>query len=181
MGAPVTWVVLARLEGEGARAAFQRRLVAALPNVSVLDISRIQEVVEDILGKVGRAIRFLAGFAGVAGLVVLAGALATSRHQRLREGALLKTLGARRRQLLVVLFTEFLALASLATLVGVVLAMVAAGALVRLGFDTSFRPDLGSAVGIWLAVSVLTVVTGFLGSRGLLKRRPLPLLRELSD
>lgn len=180
-GAPVTWVVLARLEGEGARAAFQRRLVAALPNVSVLDISRIQEVVEDILGKVGRAIRFLAGFAGVAGLVVLAGALATSRHQRLREGALLKTLGARRRQLLVVLFTEFLALASLATLVGVVLAMVAAGALVRLGFDTSFRPDLGSAVGIWLAVSVLTVVTGFLGSRGLLKRRPLPLLRELSD
>jgi putative ABC transport system permease protein len=178
-GAPATWVILARVDGEEARATFQRSLVGAHPNVSVLDITRVQEVIEGILGQVERAIGFLAAFAAVAGLFVLAGAVAASRHQRLREGALLKTLGARHRQLMTVLFTEFLSLGTLATLTGLALAVAASWFLVAQDFGIEFRLDVRSLVGVWIGVVLLTVVTGLAGSRGLLRRPPLPVLREL--
>jgi putative ABC transport system permease protein len=113
----------------------------------------------------------------VAGTLVLAGALASSRHQRVAEGALLRTLGARRRQVLSVLLAEYLALGMLSTLVGLGLALLASGLLVALGFDIPFRADPRVIGGIWAAVSLLTVVTGLLGSRDLLRRPPLPVLR----
>lgn len=178
--APATWVALARVEGEEARAQVQRRLVEAHPNVSVLDVSRVQEVVEGILTRVRQAIRFLGGLAAVAGLLVLAGALATSRRQRAREGALLRTLGARRRQLLSILFSEFLALGSLASLTGLALSVAASWAVVARGFGLEHRIGWGSLAAVWLAVASLTIVTGLAGSRGLLRRPPLQVLRDTS-
>jgi putative ABC transport system permease protein len=175
--APATWVALARVEGAPARADVQRRLVDRYPNVSVLDVSRVQEVVEAILVRARQAMSFLAALAIGAGLLVLAGALATSRHQRALEGALLRTLGARRNQLLAVLFSEFLALGTLATLTGLGLALVASWALVAQDFGLAWSPRWGSLVGIWAAIALLTLATGLLGSRGLLRRPPLPLLR----
>lgn len=179
--APATWVVLARV-GEGeALARVQRDLVAAHPNVSALDLGRIQEAVETILSRARQAVTFLAGFAALAGLVVLAGSLAASRHQRLREGALLKTLGARRGQLLTVFFSEYLALGILAALTGLVLSTGAAWLLVGGLFELPFQAAPGVLAGIAGAVALLTVVTGLGSSRGLLRRPPLPVLRELVD
>ena len=176
-GAPATWVVLARVDGAEARSRFQRDLVMASPNVSVLDIARIQEVVQSILSQVTRAIGVLAGFAALAGTLVLAGALATSRAQRLREGALLRTLGARRPQVLAVLFSEFLALALLATVTGLGLAVAAAWGLVAFGFGLDFRLDAVSLGGIAVGLAVLTLGSGLLGSRDLFRKPPLPVLR----
>ncbi|NNK61944.1 MAG: FtsX-like permease family protein, partial [Gemmatimonadetes bacterium] len=128
-----------------------------------------------------QAASFLAGFAAVAGLLVLAGALAASRHQRLREGALLKTLGARRRQLLTVLFSEYVALGMLAAVSGLGLSIMAAWALVGGVFELPFVPSFLRLSLIAAAMVALTLVTGLLGSRGLLRRPPLPVLRELVD
>jgi putative ABC transport system permease protein len=180
-GAPTTWVALARVPGQEAIARVQRDLVRAHPNVSVLDVSRIREVVEGILARVDQAIRFLAAFSALAGVVVLAGALAATRHQRLREGALLKTLGARRGQLLTVLFSEYVALGLLAAGAGLLLATGAAWGLVTRIFDLSFRPEASVLGAVALGVALVTLVTGFVGSRGLLRRPPLPVLRELND
>ena len=146
-----------------------------------MDLSRIQEAVESILARARQAAAFLGGFAAVAGLVVLAGALAASRHQRIREGALLKTLGARRTQLLTVLFSEYLALGLLAAVSGLVLSVVAAWLLVDLVFDLRFLPAPALLAAIAAAMAVLTVFTGLVGSRGLLRRPPLQVLRELVD
>jgi putative ABC transport system permease protein len=143
-------------------------------------VSRVQEVVEAMLGRVRQAVRFLGALAVGAGLLVLAGALATSRQQRAREGALLKTLGARRGQLLAVLFSEFLALGTLASLGGLLLSSLAAGLLVTQGFELPFQPQWRALVAVWGAVALLTLVTGLLGSRGLLRRPPLPMLREVA-
>lgn len=179
--APATWVVLARVDDPEALAAVQRDLVAELPNVSALDLGRIQEAVEGILSRARQAVTFLAGFAALAGLVVLAGSLAASRHQRLREGALLKTLGARRRQLLTVFFSEYLALGLLAATTGLVLSTGAAWALVSGLFELRFQAAPAVLAAVAGAVAVLTVVTGLGSSRGLLRRPPLPVLRELVD
>lgn len=175
--APATYVILARMEGELGRAAFQRTLIGAYPNVSVLDLSRMQTAIDGILAKVSQAVGFLAVFAAVAGLLVLTGALASSRHQRLVEGALLRTLGAQRHQVWAVLLVEYVALATLASLVGLGLALGGTGLLVTKGFEIAFDVDYGTLALIWASVSALTIVSGILGSRELLSRPPLPTLR----
>jgi len=144
-------------------------------------VTRVQEAVEGILERVDRAIRLLALFSAVAGLLVLAGSLAASRHQRMREGALLKTLGARRRQVLSVLVTEYVALGALAAAVGLGLATAAASLMVTRVFEVAFVPSPAALWGVWAGVTALTLGMGILGSRGTLGRPPLPILRELGD
>jgi len=68
-----------------------------------------------MLCRVCQAMGFLGAFIALAGIVVLVGERASSRAQRLREVALLRTLGARRRPVLTVLLTEYVALWSIAT------------------------------------------------------------------
>ncbi len=179
--APQTFVVLARVPDEPERSELQRSLVGRFPNVSVLDFSRVQQAVDAVLSRVRQAVAFLGLFSALAGILVLVGSLATSRVQRLREGALLKTLGARRRQVLIVLLTEYLALGTLATATGLVLAWTASAIVVPRVFQLEFSTHFGPLAMIWLVVAGVTVSVGLIGSRGLLRRAPLAVLREAPE
>ena len=179
--APQNVIMVARLPDPVERAAFQRDLIGTFPNVSALDFSRVQDAIESVLTRVRQAVGFLGAFSALAGVIVLIGALATSRVQRLREGALLKTLGAQRRQILTVLLTEYLALGSIATAGGLSLAIVAGGLVVTELFEMPYSVRLAPVVLVWAAVVVLTVAVGLLGSRDLLRRPPLPVLREAPE
>lgn len=176
-GAPASWVVLTGIPDATGRAGVQQALVERFPNVSALDLTRVQEAVRAILEKVGQGIAFLAVFAALAGVLDLAGALASSRHQRLVEGALLRTVGARRGQILAILMSEYLALGALGALAGTALGATAAGLLLRFGFQVPVEISPWIPAGIWAGVCLVTVVTGLLGSRDLLRRPPLPVLR----
>ena len=179
--APQNILLVARIPSDEERARVQRDLVGVFPNVSALDFSRVQEAIESVLSRVRQAVAFLGGFSALAGIIVLTGALATSRMQRLREGALLKTLGARRNQIMTVLFAEYLALGSIATASGLLLAIGASAIVVPQVFEIDYRVRLGSVGVIWLVVVSLTVLTGLVGSRDLLRRPPLPVLREAPE
>jgi putative ABC transport system permease protein len=179
--APHTLIMIARLPEAEERAAFQRALVGAFPNVSALDFSRVQQAIDTVLGSVRRAVAFLGLFCALAGVLVLVGALAISRVQRTREGALLKTLGARRKQVLTVLLAEYLALGTLATATGLGLAVLGGWLLVPRVFQVPFSPQPGVLLAIWGTVVGLTVAVGLLGSRGLLRRPPLAVLREAPE
>ena len=178
--APQTAVVLALIEGEQERAEMQRDLVIRFANVSVLDLSRLQQTIDDILARANQGIRFLGVFSTFAGVLVLIGALATSRYQRMRESALLKTLGARRRVVLKVLTVEYAMLGSLAAAAGVVLAIFAGWMMTSNVFEVPFRLDLARLGSVWLWVTIVTVVVGLIGSRGVLARPPLAVLRDVA-
>jgi len=175
--APQNIVMVARIDDPDDRARVQRGLVGAFPNVSALDFSRVQEAIDSVLRRVRQAVAFLGGFSALAGVIVLVGALATSRMQRLREGALLRTLGARRRQVMTVLFAEYLALGSIATASGLMLAVVASWLLVPNVFEIDYSVRPWPILAIWGVVVLLTVLTGLVSSRDLLRRPPLPVLR----
>jgi len=179
--APQSNILVARVPDAGQRAALQRGLVSAFPNVSALDFTRVQETIDSVLAGVRQAVGFLGLFTALAGVIVLLGALATSRVQRLREGALLKTLGARRAQVLTVLLTEYLAMGTLATASGLLLSVVAASVMVPGVFEIEYRPQVLPLALIWFAVVALTALVGLLGSRDLLARPPLPVLREAPE
>ena len=179
--APQTLLAFARIVDGRERAGLQRDVVQAFPNVSMLDVSLIQEALDTILGKVNAAIRFLAVFAVIGGLLVLIGALATSRFQRMRESALLKTLGARRKQILQILFVEYLSLGLLAGVAGLLLGAASTWALVRFVFEGTYRPSLAPLAMLLLGVTALTVTVGLAGSRSVLRRTPLAAIREGAD
>jgi putative ABC transport system permease protein len=164
-----------RSSDESAR--LQREVVKAFPNVSAIDLTLVLRTVDSILEKISFVIRFLAMFTVLTGLVVLVTALLSGRYQRMRESVLLRTLGASRGQVLKILLVEYFSLGLLAALAGVLLASLAAWALARFVFHTSFSPQPASLLAAFLFVPALTVLTGFLMSRGVLKQSPLSILR----
>jgi putative ABC transport system permease protein len=175
--APQSYVLLSRVDDADARARLQRRVVEAHPNVATLDLAQVQRTVEGVLDKVLLAVRFMALFSLAAGAVVLAGAVAASRYQRVREGALLRTLGARRGQLVRILLAEYVVLGALSVLAAVLLSGVAGWALVRFVFDGRFSLPLADLALLLLAVLALAVTVGLAGSTEVWRRPPLEVLR----
>ena len=175
--APRTYVTLTRVEGAAARGIFQRRIAERLPNVTSVDLSTVQETLERLIDRVVLAIRFMALFTLGTGTLVLVGALATSRFQRIREGALLRTLGATRAQLFRIVLSEYLSLGLLAAAVALLLAGAAGWALARFLFEGSFTLPVGPLAGLGASVVLLTVAVGLANSREVLRRPPLEVLR----
>jgi len=176
--APQTLVTLVRVDSASERGLIQRAVVEQYANISALDLSTVQRALDDILGKVGAAIRFMAFFTLAAGLIVLLGSLATSRAQRLRETVLLKTLGASRAQVTRVAVSEYLALGALAALAGLVLAVGSGWSLAYWLFDTKFALPFGPMLILAAAVVTLTVGVGLWSSVELFRRTPLDALRN---
>ncbi len=175
--APQTWVLLSRVDDPLQRARLQRSVVEAHPNVSALDLAQVQAAIEGILDRVVLAVRFMALFSLAAGGLVLAGAVAASRQQRVREGALLRTLGATRAQLVRILLTEYALLGALGSLAAILLSTAAAWALVRFVLGGHFALPGPSLLGLLVAVLALTVAVGLSGSTEVWRRPPLELLR----
>ena len=176
--APQSYVLLSRVDDPLARARLQRSVVEAYPNVSTLDLAQVQRAIERVLDRVILAVRFMALFSLAAGATVLAGAVASSRQQRVREGALLRTLGATRPQLVRILLTEYAVLGALAAGVAIVLSSLAGWALTRFVFDGSFALPGPSLLALLLAVLSLTVIVGLSGSTEVWRRPPLEVLRS---
>jgi putative ABC transport system permease protein len=176
--APQTYVTVTRVEDATARARLQRQLIERYPNVSAVDLSQIQHAIETIVGRVTVAIRFMALFSLAAGVVVLLGAVAANRDQRIREGVLLKVLGATRAQVLRVILAEYLTLGSLAALAGLGLALLAGWALLRFLFEAPFSPPALALAGLSGGVVLLTAVVGAWSARDVFGRPSLESLRS---
>lgn len=155
------------------------RLVKAFPNVTVIDVAAIMAQVRIIMERVSLAVEYVFSFTLLAGLLVLYAAIQSTLDERIRESAILRTLGAQRGQLLTGLFAEFATLGLLAGLVAAfaatLLGYVLATRLFHLAFD--FNPWVwiagltGGALGVGLA--------GLLGTRFILRQPPLQTLRGM--
>ena len=145
--------------------------------MTTLDLSVVQEALERLVDRVVLAIRFMAAFTLATGTLVLIGALATSRFQRIREGALLRTLGATRSQLFRIVLAEYFALGAMAAAVAAGLSAAAAWALAKWVFEGRFSPQPLSLAVLVLGVVALTVTVGLLNSREVIRRTPLEVLR----
>jgi putative ABC transport system permease protein len=176
--APQSLVLLLRLPGADARAAFQRDLVGRFANVSALDATVILAAVDSLLGELGFAVRLLALFTLATGLSVLVAAGASARHERTREALLLRTLGASSRTVRRIVACEALALAAIAAAVGAGLALAASWALVRFVFELPFGAPLGELAALSLGTVAATAALGAASGGTRRARSPLAALRE---
>jgi putative ABC transport system permease protein len=179
--APQSLLMLSRIDDPIARAELQRDIVKDHPNVATIDITVIINAIDAILSKVALAIRFMALFSIGAGIVILIGAIATSRYQRARESVLLKTLGARSRIIARILATEYFALGSFAGLAGVALAAIGGWAAIVFLFKMNFHLPALPLIGIWIATAALTTAIGMANSRDVMRRTPLAGMRDFAE
>jgi len=175
-GAPTTFIatVRARPEREG---ALQSAVVAAFPNVTAIPIREVLERVTAVLDQIALAVRLVAAFSIGAGLIVMAGALAITRRQRLYQSVILKTIGATRGFVSRVFAIEYALLGAAAGVAGSALAAGLAWAVLRWAFDVPWQWAPATLVAGVLAATGLALVVGFLGTRRLLGRKPLGVLR----
>jgi putative ABC transport system permease protein len=176
--APKQFAILARAPDAVGIAHLQRDVVAQYPSVSSLDLSLVQRTVSNVLGKVTMAVRFLALISLGLGVPVLFSAVAATRRERLREGVLLKTLGATRRQIVRIMLAEYTLLGTLGALTGVLLSTLAGWGLVHFIFESTFVPALVPAAVVAGAMISLAVAIGLLTGRDVFAETPMAALRE---
>ncbi len=176
--APQMHIITAMLPSPQASARFQRALVQQFPGILVVDLALVLNVLQDILGKIASVIRFMAGFSMLTGVIVLIASVLISKFQRIQESVLLRTLGASRRQVLVITMLEYFFLGGLAAVIGIGLSLGFSMLLAKFVFEAVFIPDWWVVAGVFGGVSLLTVVIGLLNVRGVLNRPPLEILRR---
>ncbi|HEY8175366.1 MAG TPA: FtsX-like permease family protein [Gemmatimonadaceae bacterium] len=176
--APKQFAILAHVPTSAEVAMLQRAVVRRYPNVSSLDLSLIQHTINNVLGKVTSAIRFMAIVSLAFGIPVLFSAVAATRRERLREGVLLKTLGATRHQVGRIMLAEYALLGALGSAAGVLLSVGGAWLLMKFVFTTSFSPAIAPVLLVAAVMTLLAIAIGLATGREVFRETPMAALRE---
>jgi putative ABC transport system permease protein len=176
--APKQFAILANAPTSVEVAQLQRAVVRKYANVSSLDLTLIQATIGNVINKITSAIRFMALISLAFGIPVLFSAVAATRRARLREGVLLKTLGATRRQVGRIMLAEYALLGALGAVSGALLSIISAWLLMVYVFDSSFTPAVGPALIVAGAMTLLAVVIGLATGREVFRETPMAALRE---
>jgi putative ABC transport system permease protein len=153
-------------------------MVRQFPAVTVLELDLIMAEVGRIFRQVTLAVEYVLLFVLLAGFAVLFAALQNSLDERLYEGALLRALGASRRQLRAGHLAEYTALGVVAGLV----AAMGTECLAWLLYSEVMHLDYSFKWPVWIAAPLIGAVlvgsAGYWGTRPVLQQTPLTLLRE---
>jgi putative ABC transport system permease protein len=158
--------------------AFLNKLADAFPTVTAISVKDALDAVSSLLGKVVLAVRFANGLTLASGVLVLAGALATSLAVRRYEAAVLKTCGATTAQLITVFALEFLTVGIVTAIFAVIVGSFAAWALATFILEIGFRFSLAVASATALLSMLATLLAGLTATWSALLARPAILLRE---
>ena len=175
-GLPTTYYGGVRVDPQQAielqRIAFDR-----FPNITVINAADVLEIVQQVVDQIGLVVRFVSGFAILGGIIILASGVMATRFRRIREVAILKTLGATRKKIANMFSAEFLILGSVAGLMGSILATGFSGLLLVRVLDAEFQFDPVANGVCVVATALLANLAGWLSSFRILGRKPLEVLR----
>jgi putative ABC transport system permease protein len=160
----------------------QKHLLAGLlkkyPAVTILEVDQILKQFKTILEQLTKAINLLLYFALAAGFTVLFAAVYATLDQRIYEGALMRTLGARRGFLRVTHIIEFCLLGALAG----VLAAIAAEAILYAFYTRVMHIVYQPSFYLWAVLPGIGLVSvglaGYWGVREVVRVAPLRVLRR---
>ncbi|MBY0495193.1 MAG: ABC transporter permease [Cyanobacteria bacterium] len=160
-----------------ARARLQAALVAAAPNVSVIDGREIIDAITSVIDNVTLAVTVVGTLVVVSGLMILIGAVAMTKFRRVYEAAIFKTLGATRRLIATVLVLEYGLLGILAGGIGAGGAIGLTWAISKYALEIPFTPLIGVSTAGVAITTLLVAAIGVISSWEVLQRKPLATLR----
>jgi len=176
--APQFRVLTTKVSNESSSAALQQSLVEKFPNVTIIDLRQVLTLIEKILNKISWLINFMAFFSILTGIIVLIGAVRTSKYQRIKESVLLRTLGAKSDQILKILALEYFYLGLLGALSGILLSLVSSLLLGYFVFETTFIPSWIPFLVLLPGIISLVMAIGLGNSLSVIKSPPLVVLRK---
>ena len=175
--APKFHVLITKTKDDREAADVQAEIVRTFPNISIINLGTIVAALEEILNKISFVIQFMAFFSIATGILVLISSLIISKYQRMRESILLRTLGASSTIVSRINTLEYFFLGSLASLSGLVLSFLATWLLSEFVFDFTFRGAWLEALVLYVLITGLTIVLGWLNGRTIINQPPMEILR----
>jgi len=169
--------VRANLADPAQRGKLTHDLVVRFPNVSVIDLREVLESVRKVFQVVTVAIDVVGTLVVLTGGLILAGAVAVTKFQRVYEAAIFKTLGASSRTIAAMLMVEYGLLGTIAGAVGSFGALALGWGFSRFALDIPWRPVLYENLVGTVVTSVIIMVVGVAASADVLQRKPLAALR----
>ncbi len=161
-----------------ARASLQHQMALGFPNVSVIDVREVLETVERLLANVTLAVSVVGALVLLSGCLILIGAVAMTKFQRVYEAAIFKTLGATTRTLASMLVLEYGLLGLVAGTVGSLGAVLLSWGISRYALEIAWRPTpLVNVIGVVLTGALVAVI-GAGASLDVLRKKPLAALRS---
>ena len=160
----------------------EMRLLAAvndaLPNVSGVRVRDALESAAGILETIGVALRSTATVTLLAGLLVLAGAIAAGHRRRVYDAVVLKVLGATRGRVLRAFLLEYGLLGLVTAAIAAVLGAIVAWAVLTLAMGSPWTFLPGTAIGTALLCLAVMLLFGFVGTWRAMRQKPAALLRN---
>ena len=173
---PLQYFALVRVRPDTV-ATLQKASFERFPSVTVINGADVLEIIQQVVDQIALVVRFVSLFAIVAGVVILASSVAGTRFRRVKEVAILKTLGATRRKVIAIFSVEFVVLGAVAGFLGSLLASAFANLLLVRLLEAKFRFDpLPNVAAIALSALVASAA-GWLASWRILGQKPLEVLR----
>ena len=173
---PSTWYGGAHIDPKQV-AAMERAFFAVYPTITVINVADVLERIENVIDQITLVVRLLAGFSILAGLMILASSIASTRFRRMQEAVVLKTLGATRMRIVRTFSVEFSVLGLLAGAVGIVFANLLTRILLH-RLEVDFHFEWAATLGALAGTAMLATATGWIASYRILGLRPLEVLRE---
>jgi putative ABC transport system permease protein len=155
----------------------ERAIFEKFPTITVLNLADVLNRIQEAVDQVAVVIRFLALFAILAGAIILCSSIAGTRYRRVREVAVLKTLGGTKNRIISIFAIEFSILGAIGGFVGGVLANVLTRILCDRFLDMKFEFDWFALLVVVVATAVLANLAGWLATGRILNHRPLEVLR----
>ncbi len=154
-------------------------LVKKYPATTILEVDLILKQFKTILTQLTQAINYLLYFSLLAGFTVLFAAVYATLDYRIQEGAIIRTLGAKRSFLTKIHLIEF----GLLGLIAGILTVVISEALIYSLYSKVMHIDYSPNVYLWLltpvAGSLFVALAGYSGIRHVANKSPVAVLREL--
>lgn len=175
--APQSWITAYRQLPDQST---DTQLLAQYSNITVVDVEASLRQAQDVLSKLAMAIQLLFGFTLVAGMLVLAAALASSQEQRQKEAAVLKVMGAGRSYLLNAWNTELLLIGSIAGFLSGILASLTAWLLAKYALEIEMSAPYGIIVMGVVFGSLASFLAGFWLRSKILNTPPIRIIQGAS-
>ena len=175
--APQTFLATVEATPE-AEPLVQRTVASDFPNVTAIRVREALDAVNDLLGKLGTAVRVTAAVTLAAGTLVLAGAIAAGHRRRVYDAVVLKVLGATRADVLRAFAVEYGLLGIVTAAIAGVIGSLAAWAVLTQVMDWGWSFIPWAVISTLLLCSAITLAFGFVGTWRALGQPAAPLLRN---
>ena len=175
-GAPQTHVAAVSATPE-AEDALHRAVTDCFANVSAVRIRDVLETITDMFRRIASAVRASASVTVVAGLLVLAGAVAAGYRRRVYDAVILKVLGATRSNIIGAFVIEYTILGSITAVLAAVVGTIASYAVMYFVMEGDWVFDAIAVTVTVTAGIAVTVLLGFAGTWKALGENVMTVLR----